>query len=159
MIDPGTAGDALRDVVDLDRAEALRLLASVPLGRVVYTRNALPAIRPVNHLVDGGLIVVRTRLTSRLTGAVRGNSPVVVTYAADDIDVIRRVGWSVSVTGLAHTVTDSVRIARYERLLQPWVEGVMDSVITIEPDIVSGIRLIEKQPTPSDVGGPSGVTG
>ncbi|MGK8491400.1 pyridoxamine 5'-phosphate oxidase family protein [Nocardia asiatica] len=158
-MDPGTAGGALRDVVNLDRAEALRLLASAPLGRVVYTRNALPAIRPVNHLVDGGLIVVRTRLTSRLTGAVRGNSPVVVTYSADDIDAIRRVGWSVSVTGLAHTVTDSVRIARYERLLQPWVEGVMDSVITIEPDIVSGIRLIEKQPTASDVGGPSGVTG
>ncbi|WP_159850738.1 pyridoxamine 5'-phosphate oxidase family protein [Nocardia sp. CY41] len=157
-MEPGTGDDALRDVVDLDRAEALRLLASAPLGRVVYTRNALPAIRPVNHLVDGGLIVVRTRLTSRFTSAVRGNSPVVVTYAADDIDPVRRVGWSVSVTGLAHTVTDSVRIARYERLLQPWVEGVMDSVITIEPDIVSGIRLVEGKPAAIDVVGPSGAT-
>lgn len=157
MIEPGTKGAAPRDVVDLDRAEALRLLASTPLGRVVYTRNALPAIRPVNHMVDRGLIVIRTRLTSRLAGAVSGNSPVVVTYAADDIDPILRVGWSVSVTGLAHTVTDAERIARYEQLLRPWVEGVMDSVITIEPTIVSGIRLIERQPTVSDVDGPSGV--
>ncbi|MEU1998193.1 pyridoxamine 5'-phosphate oxidase family protein [Nocardia gamkensis] len=151
MIEQETEGDTLRDVVDLGRAEALRLLASAPLGRVVYTRNALPAIRPVNHLVDGGLIVIRTRLTSRLAGAVRGNSPVVVTYAADDIDPIRHVGWSVSVTGLAHTVIDVERIARYEQLLRPWVEGVMDSVITIEPDIVSGIRLIEKRSTAIDV--------
>ncbi|QBS45357.1 pyridoxamine 5'-phosphate oxidase family protein [Nocardia sp. CS682] len=145
MIDPSTRGDEQRDVVALDRAEALRLLASTPLGRVVFTRNALPAIRPVNHLVDDGFIVVRTRLGAQFTGAVRGNSPVVVTYAADDIDPVRRTGWSVSVTGLARTVTTPELVARYEQLLHPWVDGVMDSVISIEPEMVTGIRLVEKR--------------
>nr|WP_083889930.1 pyridoxamine 5'-phosphate oxidase family protein [Nocardia pneumoniae] len=122
------------------------LLESAPLGRVVFTRDALPAIRPVNHLVeDGGVIIVRTQLISRLSSAVRGNSPVVVAYEADDIDPIRRVGWSVVVTGLAHTITDPDRIARYEQLLHPWVDKVMDTVIAIEPTIVAGIRLIEKR--------------
>ncbi|MFD8141548.1 pyridoxamine 5'-phosphate oxidase family protein [Streptomyces sp. NPDC059708] len=42
-----------RRMRELDRAEALRLLATVSLGRVVFTHRALPAVRPVNHLVDG----------------------------------------------------------------------------------------------------------
>ncbi|WP_040786524.1 pyridoxamine 5'-phosphate oxidase family protein [Nocardia pneumoniae] len=146
MIEQPLNGVGDRDVVELDRAEAMWLLESAPLGRVVFTRDALPAIRPVNHLVeDGGVIIVRTQLISRLSSAVRGNSPVVVAYEADDIDPIRRVGWSVVVTGLAHTITDPDRIARYEQLLHPWVDKVMDTVIAIEPTIVAGIRLIEKR--------------
>lgn len=146
MIEQPLNGVGDRDVVELDRAEAMWLLESAPLGRVVFTRDALPAIRPVNHLVeDGGVIIVRTQLISRLSSAVRGNSPVVVAYEADDIDPIRRVGWSVVVTGLAHTITDPDRIARYEQLLHPWVDKVMDTVIAIEPTIVTGIRLIEKR--------------
>ncbi|WP_280339422.1 pyridoxamine 5'-phosphate oxidase family protein [Nocardia neocaledoniensis] len=146
MIDSGNEGDGQRRVLELGRAEALRLLASVPMGRVVYTRDALPAIRPVNHLVDeDGLIVVRTRLHSPLTGLASHTAPVVVTYGADEIDPVRRVGWSVSVTGLARTVSDPGRVASYERRLRPWVEGMMDAVITIDPDIVTGIRLLERE--------------
>ncbi|WP_435826280.1 pyridoxamine 5'-phosphate oxidase family protein [Nocardia asteroides] len=139
---PGEDG---RDVVELERAEALRLVAGAPFGRVVFTRDALPAIRPVNHLVDGEAIIVRTRVTSRLTSAVHGNAPVVVAYAVDDIDPVRRTGWSVMVTGFARTVTDPDRVARYERLLRPWVGRVMDTVLAIEPEIVAGIRLLEQK--------------
>ncbi|MGW5437496.1 pyridoxamine 5'-phosphate oxidase family protein [Nocardia asteroides] len=141
-MDPGEDG---RDVVELERAEALRLVAGAPFGRVVFTRDALPAIRPVNHLVDGEAIIVRTRVTSRLTSAVHGNAPVVVAYAVDDIDPVRRTGWSVMVTGFARTVTDPDRVARYERLLCPWVGRVMDTVLAIEPEIVAGIRLLEQK--------------
>ncbi|MGY4103081.1 pyridoxamine 5'-phosphate oxidase family protein [Nocardia sp. R16R-3T] len=131
-------------MVELDRATALDLIATVPIGRVVFSRNALPAIRPVNHLVEtDGRIIVRTRLASKLTSAVRANSDVVVAYQADEIDPLRRTGWSVVVTGLARPVTDPERIARYEQLLQPWVDRLSDTVIEIEPSIVSGIRLVD----------------
>jgi len=142
------AGDGREpcDVVELERAEAMRLVAAAPFGRVLFTRDALPAIRPVNHLVDeDDVIVVRTRLTSRLTGAVQANAPVVVAYQVDDIDAVRRTGWSVMVTGLARTVTDPARVARYEQLLRPWVGRVMDTVVAIEPEIVTGIRLLEQK--------------
>lgn len=56
-----------REVVELDRDEAMRLLASVDHGRVVFTRAALPAIRPVNHLVVDGRVIVRTRLTAKVS--------------------------------------------------------------------------------------------
>ncbi|WP_067822720.1 pyridoxamine 5'-phosphate oxidase family protein [Nocardia inohanensis] len=132
-----------RDMVDLSRSEALRLLAGVPFGRVVFTRDALPAIRPVNHLVDDGeIIIVRTRLTSRLTSAVRAETHVVVAYEADEIDAVTQLGWSVVVTGIARPVTDPVRKAVYEARLRPWVSGAMDTVIAIEPTLVTGVRLV-----------------
>ncbi|MEV2225948.1 pyridoxamine 5'-phosphate oxidase family protein [Nocardia vinacea] len=145
MTDFAVDGPSARAIVELDRAVALTLLATVPIGRVVFSRNALPAIRPVNHFVDDdGRIIVRTRLTSRLTSAVRGNSDVVVAYEADEIDPHQRTGWSVVVTGLARPVTDPGRIARYESLLHSWVDQLMDTVIEIEPSIVTGIRLVAK---------------
>lgn len=148
MIDLDNGAEERREVVELSRAQALGLLAGTPMGRVVYTRHALPAIRPVNHLVDeDGSIVFRTRQGSPI---VPGRSPVVVTYGADEIDPDRRIGWSVSVTGLARVVCDPSRIQRYERLLRPWVQGVLDTVITIDPDIVTGIRLLERPSGPSD---------
>ncbi|MFJ9365810.1 pyridoxamine 5'-phosphate oxidase family protein [Nocardia sp. NPDC101769] len=137
---------APRATVSLGRAEALRLLGSVPFGRVIFTRDALPAVRPVNHLVDEGeIIVVRTRLTSRLTSTVRTDPNVVVAYEADDIDPVAGLGWSVVVTGIARTVTDPERVARYESLLQPWVDGAMDTIVAIEPTLVTGVRLVAKQ--------------
>ncbi|WP_406239911.1 hypothetical protein [Nocardia sp. NBC_01009] len=47
------------------------------------------------------IIIVRTRLTFRLGSAVRLAPSMVVAYEADDFDPIRRLGWSVVVTGLA----------------------------------------------------------
>ncbi|APA98385.1 uncharacterized protein NS506_04337 [Nocardia seriolae] len=137
--------DGVCGVVDLSRAEALRLLASASFGRVIFTREALPAVRPVNHYVDDGeIIVVRTRLTSRLTSTVRADSHVVVAYEADEIDPVTHLGWSVVVTGIARTVTAPERVARYKQLLRPWVDGQMDTVVAIEPTLVTGIRLVDK---------------
>lgn len=39
---------------------------SIPLGRIVFTRNALPAIRAVNHVIEDGETIVRTRGASVL---------------------------------------------------------------------------------------------
>lgn len=135
-------------MIELDRDEAMRLLTGATFGRVVFTRDALPAIRPVNHLVDNGDIIVRTRLASKLTSAVRAARNEVVAYEADDIDPIRHTGWSVVVTGFAHTITDPELTARYQRLLRPWVDQVMDTVIAIEPTLVTGVRLIADRDDP-----------
>jgi len=118
----------------------MRLLASVDYGRVVFTLNALPAIRPVNHLVDGGRIVIRTRLTSALSVDMRATEDVVVAYEADSIDPATRTGWSVVVTGLAHTLTDPEQVLRYEQLLRPWVNHA-DTVIAIAPKMITGSRI------------------
>ncbi|MGJ6121458.1 pyridoxamine 5'-phosphate oxidase family protein [Mycolicibacterium sp. Y3] len=124
----------------LDRTEALELLASTDYGRVVFTLNALPAIRPVNHLFDRDRIIIRTRLSSTISQAVSASDSLIVAYEADSVDHCTRTGWSVVVVGRAHTVTDPAEIAHYEQRLHPWVNHA-DTVIAIEPDIVNGLRI------------------
>jgi hypothetical protein len=97
----------------------------------------------VNHFVDDGEIIIRTRLSAKITTAVSPPRHTVVAYEADDLDPIRRPGWSVVATGLVRPITDPARIADYERVLHPWVGMVMDTVISIRPEIVTGFRLVE----------------
>lgn len=129
--------------VELDSAAALRLLGGVSLGRIVFTRHALPTVRPVNHVLDGGDIVIRTHEAATLTSyAGQTDGPgVVVAYEADDIDPDTHLGWSVVVTGYARLVTDPGELARYQGMLSPWVEQPMDQAIRIHPDLVTGVML------------------
>lgn len=127
---------------ELDRGESMRLLGSVEYGRVVFTLNALPAVRPVNHLLDDDRIIIRTRLGAAISTAVRSSQPgMVVAYEADSFDTQLRTGWSVVVTGRATTVTDAEAVARYEQLLHPWVNHA-DTVLAIAPDVVAGFRIV-----------------
>jgi hypothetical protein len=132
-----------RALEPIDVAECLELLGSVSLGRVVYTEKALPAIRPVNHVLDGGAVMIRSHLGGGLANAVGSGRGTVVAYEADTIDPDTHLGWSVVVTGVARLVVDSREVARYERLLRPWVDIPMDCVIRIEPSLVTGYRVVE----------------
>lgn len=128
-------------MVELSRKESLQLLASVSMGRVGFTEQALPAIRPVNHLVDAGAVIMRTHPGSALLSHSLNSE--VVAYEADDIDRVTHTGWSVVVTGVATRVTATEELARYRRLLVPWI-GVgagMAHVVRIVPELVTGYRL------------------
>ncbi|MGH1551660.1 pyridoxamine 5'-phosphate oxidase family protein [Streptomyces sp. L7] len=127
-------------MVELSRDEALKLLGTVQLGRVAFTDQALPTIRPVNHLMDEGDIIVRTHGGSAPSG--RALVSEVVAYEADEIDPTVRTGWSVVITGIATRVADAGELARYQRLLMPWINAEMGQVVRIRPEIVSGYRLV-----------------
>jgi hypothetical protein len=142
--------DEARTVQQLDEPEALELLGSVSYGRVVFTLAALPAIRPVNHVIDEGQIVIRTRRLAGVSTALAEHSgdlldqspDLVVAYEADVLDPVERTGWSVVVTGIATAITDPDRLNRIGERLRPWVDSAMDMAIAITPEIVTGIRLV-----------------
>lgn len=92
----GPAAAGPRHTVELTGTQALGLLGGTSLGRIVFTQRALPAIRPVNHLLDRGQIVIRTHQDSDLFVQARhhGDRGVVVAYQADDIDPLTHLGWS-----------------------------------------------------------------
>ena len=127
--------------IALDSNECLTLLARVQLGRVVYTRDALPAVRPVNHVVRDGQIIVGAGATPWLTDLVRARDKVVLGYQADQIDEHSHRGWTVRVVGYARIVDDPNRIAVYAPLVQSWTRTANDALIAIEPDLVTGMRL------------------
>lgn len=134
---------ALRRLETLPRAESLRLLSTVSLGRLVFTHLALPAIRPVNHAVAGDQVIIRAYLRTAISAAVGDRSGTVVAYEADLIDPDTRLGWSVIIVGRATRLTNQAEVARYRDLLQPWVADGMDDIIAIQADMVDGFRLVE----------------
>jgi hypothetical protein len=142
---PPAASTGARRSVELDSSEALRLLGSVSLGRIVFTRQALPTVRPVNHVLVDGDIVIRTHESAALTSRTRQSdgAGVVVAYEADAIDPDTHLGWSVVVTGYACLVTDTRELARYETLLRPWLDRAMEHAVRIRPDLVTGIALVD----------------
>lgn len=122
----------------LSTQEALQLLGTVRMGRIAFTLRALPAIRPVNHLLDDGAIIIRTHADAAVMSAVDQ----VVAYEADLIDQDTHTGWSVIVTGVAQLVTGSDDVQRYQRTLHPWVDRYMHHAIRIEPQIVTGYQMV-----------------
>ncbi|SEH02445.1 Pyridoxamine 5'-phosphate oxidase [Nonomuraea solani] len=137
-----------RNLKELSEAESLRRLAGVPFGRIVFTRHALPAIRPVNHVVVDGRIVLRSGSGTIISTEVASWNAVVA-YEADELDAGRRLGWSVVVTGVARLVADAEEAARLRELVHPWVEGAMEQVISIRPEIVTGFCPDERRRSPS----------
>lgn len=133
--------DDPRQLTELTRAQSMHLLGSVPLGRVVFTHHALPAIRPVNHIVDGDDIVIRSHPGAAIVSAADQAAGVIVAYEGDDISPSTRTGWTVIVTGTARLVGDPADTARYAPVLKPWVAGDMSQLIRIHADIVTGYAL------------------
>ncbi|MEU1479393.1 pyridoxamine 5'-phosphate oxidase family protein [Streptomyces sp. NPDC005760] len=124
----------------LDREECLRLLTKVPVGRVVYTRQALPAVLPINFSLDtDSSVLLCTSADSDLVQAIDG---VVVAFEADEFDAATRSGWSVVVTGRATVVDDP---AEHERLSHTGPSSWMplrDAVfVRIEAELLTGREL------------------
>jgi hypothetical protein len=126
-----------RHQTELGRDEALRLLGSVRVGRIVFTEHALPAIRPVNHILDHGDVIILSHTGAALTSSVN----TVVAYEADRIDPADHTGWSVTITGVARQVTDPDAVRRYEHTLPSWVGQNLDQVLRIHPELVTGFTL------------------
>lgn len=132
-----------RRLVPLARAESLRLLAGVSVGRLVFSRQALPAIGPVAHLLDGAAIVVRSQCPPEIVSAAPGRTETVVAFEADVIDDATHIGWSVTVVGVARLVLDPDEQARYCARLRQWIDAPGDQLISILPELVTGFRLVE----------------
>jgi len=129
-------GSALKQ---LTRDECLRLMASVPVGRIIYTRQALPAVELVNFALDDGDIIIRTDYSGKLSAATRG---AVVAFEADSVDPGHHGGWSVTAIGQSQEVTDPDEIDRLEQIgLSSWVPGGREHFIRISPGILNGRRL------------------
>jgi hypothetical protein len=132
---------AIGHSVQLSRAECLRLLGSVPFGRVVFTSGALPGVRLASHRADGGQIVIHAGLGNAVSPGPDGTGPVVA-YEVDQVDAAGRAGWSVVIVGRASLVTDEKLAARLRESLGPaWVDGQASQVITITPELVSGYLM------------------
>jgi uncharacterized protein len=123
----------------LSRQECLDLLASLSIGRLVYTRQALPAVEPVSFGLSNGEIIILGGAGGQLAAATRGD---VVAFEADALDAAAGSGWSVTVIGRSRQARGHAEIGRLRRLrLISWTPGEREHFICIGMEIVKGRRL------------------
>ena len=134
----------------LSEAECRKLLAEQEVGRVAFVDNDFPVVLPVNFVIDGDLIAIRTDL-----GAKSDRIPLHrVAFEVDGVDQRDHSGWSVLVQGGAQDVTDAVG-HRFEDLrrrgLTTWPPGDKSHWLTIDIQRISGRRIVTRMGATPDV--------
>jgi len=122
------------------RHECLSLLATVPIGRVGLSVDALPVVLPVNFALVDGDIVFRTVNGTKFHAAAAG---AVIAFEADGYEASGRSGWSVLVQGMSEIVTDPVELEALVGLpIEAWaVDGSADRFVRIRSARVTGRRF------------------
>jgi len=133
---------------ELSHEECLRLLASVPIGRVGLSIGAIPAVLPVNFALMDGDVVFRTVEGTKFHGAARG---AVLAFEIDGYEANGSSGWSVLVQGPSTVLSDPAELLRAHELTgEPWaVDGAADRTVRIASTVVTGRRFERISPSPS----------
>jgi nitroimidazol reductase NimA-like FMN-containing flavoprotein (pyridoxamine 5'-phosphate oxidase superfamily) len=125
-----------RGLVEIPRDECVRLLGTQMIGRLaVNVPDRGPLVVPVNYVLDAEAVVFRSDAGTKISLLRAGP----VSFEVDEMNPIRRTGWSVLVRGVAyeatHWETDHVRI-------EPWAGGEKRHWVRIVPVSISGRRIV-----------------
>jgi len=124
----------------LTESECLRLLSTVPIGRLVFTKGGLPAVRLVNFLIDDDTVIFATTDGDKYRAAERGD---VVAFEADEIDADRHLGWTVTAAGHLSVIdADEAEPLRRTLPLHPWAPNRDHHLIRLGIESVDGRRLV-----------------
>lgn len=122
----------------MSRSDCYEVLRQGSVARLAYVARAgVPDIVPVNYLVDGEDILIRSGPGPKLQAAERRE---VVAVETDMLDEQTRTARSVVVVGRAERVGAREERELGERLT-PWAAGPRRHVIRIRPTRVTGRRL------------------
>jgi hypothetical protein len=116
---------------DIDEAECWGLLATVSLGRIALSINALPAILPVQYHVDGRNLTI---CLGKYEIGPRSAHGVIVAFSADAIDPPTRSGWSVQVQGRS-VLSPMSGIAR------TCGQAAAGQIVQLSPSTIAGQRI------------------
>jgi nitroimidazol reductase NimA-like FMN-containing flavoprotein (pyridoxamine 5'-phosphate oxidase superfamily) len=145
--DPHSGGP---QVSILNRYDCAELLRANRVGRIGFLNDGWPAILPVNYVMDGDDIVIRTDSGTKFAALRHGAE---VSFEIDAIDRLYRSGWSVLVYGNAAELDDGEELERVKSLgLRAWHQGMKPFWIRIAPVLVTGRRLPKawQYPDPTD---------
>jgi len=133
-----------RVIEELDEDTCLQLISPGGIGRIAYSSRFGPAVLPVNYTLHGGAVVFRTAEHGSMDEDLRtgmAGAEYKVAFEIDDIDLARRVGWSVLIQGPAHHVTAAERDAAVKAGIETWAPGERELFIRIVPSRITGRRI------------------
>jgi len=129
---------------EIPEEECLALLAGKCVGRLVVVQEESPIAFPVNYVLDGRTVAVRTDPGTKLDWGALGR----VAFEVDHIDEIERQGWSVIVQGVGRDITEGIDTWS-ERLrsreLVPWVGSGREHWIAIASPRITGRRIVTSE--------------
>ncbi len=130
-------------LVELERAECLRLLAASHVGRLgVSAGDDAPIIRPLNYVFDerSQSVAFRTAPGSKLHALLGAKN---AAFEVDHLDPEARSGWSVIIVGVTEEVTNPIEVRRLDELgLDTWPPGDRSHWVRIRAWRVSGRRIV-----------------
>lgn len=124
----------------LSEQECFELLRTTTVGRIGFVHEGRVLIIPVNFLVDGRDIVIRTAPDGPLS--TLPSSPVLVAFEIDHHDDLAASGWSVLLNGSVEAISEEQLASvpgAASRL--PWAEGDRSLPLRLTPDAISGRRV------------------
>ena len=123
--------------------ECFRLLEKAPVGRIVYTNRAMPAIAPVTFELDDRTVIIRTYGDTGLASAVRDT---VVAFEVDEFDPAgSSPGWTVVAVGRAAEVSDADEADEAAGTTAS-IQSDHERYVRVEVEVISG-RWIAAQPS------------
>ena len=138
-----------KEIEELSTERCRALLGQHHIGRLAYldTAGVFPLVLPMNYLLLGNDVVIRTDPGSKLRAALH-NAP--VAFEVDGVDSEREVGWSVLVRGFVSEVTDQSELEHLRKSpLRPWAPGPKAHYLRVTPRQLTG-RQISMSALPSD---------
>jgi uncharacterized protein len=122
-------------LLDLSPDECWTLAASQPVGRLAWTGPQGPTVIPVNFVVTGRRVHVRTAAYSTMA---RECDDSIVAFEIDQYDADLRSGWSVLMRGRAHLAYGGTDGSDEPDV---WAAGVRGLRVTVDVDEVTGRRI------------------
>jgi uncharacterized protein len=121
---------------DLEPSQCWELAASRPVGRLAWQGSAGPSVVPVNFVVDGRSVRVRTAAYSALA---RESDDGPVAFEVDDFDEDARCGWSVLMRGHARVEYDGWAGGDEPDV---WPAGPRALRLRVEVEEITGRRIV-----------------
>lgn len=117
----------------------MTLLGSHHVGRLAFVGDdGFPVVIPVNYVVDGADIVLRTD-----RGAIYEQAPLHrVAFEVDAFDEAERTGWSLLARGSARRIEDHPAEPDDHEMPQTWAPGDKPHVIGIRIERISGRQIV-----------------
>jgi nitroimidazol reductase NimA-like FMN-containing flavoprotein (pyridoxamine 5'-phosphate oxidase superfamily) len=130
----------MNGLTELSPRECVDLIAGGGVGRIAVCTPTGPEIFPVNFVVDGDAVVFRTTPYSILGTYGWGSD---VAFEVDHLDMTRKQGWSVVLSGRAEAIDDPEEVAEVRRHggPEPWAAGPRRLYVRLPWRKITGRRI------------------
>ncbi len=131
--------DLASHVEELTSASCWTLLREAPIGRIALSGDDGIEVFPVNYVVDGGSVVFRSGIGTKLR-LIADGSP--CTFQVDEIDVVHQLVWSVVAKGVVRPIAGHDAItATFDMEVPTWQRGPKPTYLRVTPTALTGRRF------------------